>query len=120
MVEVADGPASAGRDEERGIAATVDRTTGEVHGAGAGAGGGNAGEDYDDDPTSGSGTQTFENMAKRPHHPLPESPEARHNEIPETQEREKGLGEDGNALLQPDGMPVDPDGNAYRHSDVDR
>ena len=31
----------------------------------------------------------------RPHHPLPESEEARHGEVPETLEQEKGEGHDG-------------------------
>ena len=35
---------------EAGHRATIDRRTGEVHGAGAGAGGGRQGENYDDSP----------------------------------------------------------------------
>jgi len=43
------------RPVERGTAAWVDPTTGEVHGSGSGAGGGNPGEDYDDDAAAGGG-----------------------------------------------------------------
>ncbi len=46
-------------------------------------------------------------------HPLPESEEARHEEIPEHLEREKGLGDDGRAEVQPAGDPVNPDGGSY-------
>jgi hypothetical protein len=53
--------------------------------------------------------------AKHPRHPLPESGEARHDEIPETEEREKGLGEDGAEIVQPGPEPVNPDGKPYRY-----
>jgi hypothetical protein len=53
-------------------------------------------------------------------HPLPESREARHNEIPETDEREKGHGDDGAEIVQPDGTAVDPDGEPYRYDDLGR
>lgn len=52
-------------------------------------------------------------------HPLPGSGEARHNEIPETLEREKGRGDDPAAIVQPDGA-VNPDGEPYRYDDVGR
>jgi hypothetical protein len=47
-------------------------------------------------------------------HPLPASDEARHGEIPETLEREKGRGDDAAGVVQPDGA-VNPDGEPYRH-----
>lgn len=46
-------------------------------------------------------------------HPLPESAEARHEEIPEHLRREKGVGDDGQAEVQPAGDPVAPDGDSY-------
>jgi hypothetical protein len=46
-------------------------------------------------------------------HPLPESDEARHDEIPEGIEREKGLGDDGEQAIQPRGPAVNPDGEPY-------
>jgi hypothetical protein len=52
-------------------------------------------------------------------HPLPGSGEARHNEIPETLEREKGRGDDPAAVVQPDGA-VNPDGEPYRYDDAGR
>jgi hypothetical protein len=52
-------------------------------------------------------------------HPLPGSGEARHGEIPETLEREKGHGDDPAAIVQPDGA-VNPDGRPYRYDDVGR
>ncbi|HYW14833.1 MAG TPA: hypothetical protein VE891_01585 [Allosphingosinicella sp.] len=43
---------------ERGLPATFDPKTGEVHGSGSGAGGGgNPGEDYDQDSMAGSGAE---------------------------------------------------------------
>ena len=48
-----------------------------------------------------------------PRHPLPESDEARHDEIPETLETEKGMGEDGAEPIQPDPIAVNPDGTPY-------
>ena len=53
-------------------------------------------------------------------HPLPASDEARHNEIPEHLERDKGRGDDAAAVVQPDGDPVAPDGEAYRYDDLGR
>jgi hypothetical protein len=92
-------------DRERGSPARFDRVGGTVHGSGAGAGGGNPGEDYDDDEASGSG------------HPLPASDEARHDEIPEDVERRKGHGDDSEALVQPAGEAVNPDGEPYPGGD---
>jgi len=48
-------------------------------------------------------------------HPLPRSDEARHNEIPEHLEREKGCGDDPKAANQPAGEAVAPDGEPYRY-----
>ena len=48
-------------------------------------------------------------------HPLPRSDEARHNEIPEHLEEEKGCGDDPKALVQPAGDAVAPDGERYRY-----
>ena len=53
-------------------------------------------------------------------HPLPGSDEARHNEIPEHLERDKGRGDDAAAVVQPGGDPVAPDGEAYRYDDLGR
>ena len=52
-------------------------------------------------------------------HPLPGSGEARHNEIPEELEQEKGRGDDPAAVVQPDGA-VNPDGEPYRYDDAGR
>jgi hypothetical protein len=41
---------------ERGRRASVDRASGEVHGAGSGTGGDDDREDYDDDPQAGGGS----------------------------------------------------------------
>lgn len=57
-------------------------------------------------------------MADGKGHPLPGSGEARHHEIPETLEREKGRGDDP-AVIQPDGA-VNPDGEPYRYDDIER
>ena len=46
-------------------------------------------------------------------HPLPRSEEARHDEIPEHLEREKGKGDDSEAALQPAKSAVAPDGKPY-------
>jgi hypothetical protein len=46
-------------------------------------------------------------------HPLPASGEARHDEIPETLEREKGRGEECADAIQPSPDPVTPDGTPY-------
>ncbi len=46
-------------------------------------------------------------------HPLPRSDEARHSEIPEHLEQEKGCGDDARAAVQPAGEAVAPDGEPY-------
>ncbi len=46
-------------------------------------------------------------------HPLPRSEEARHDEIPEHLQREKGRGDDGKARIQPKDEAVNPDGESY-------
>jgi hypothetical protein len=53
-------------------------------------------------------------------HPLPGSGEARHNEVPEQIEREKGRGDDPALVNQPQADPVNPDGEAYRYDDFGR
>ena len=53
-------------------------------------------------------------------HPLPQSDEARHNEIPEQMEEEKGTGEEGEAVVQPRKPAVNPDGEPYRYDDLGR
>ena len=53
-------------------------------------------------------------------HPLPDSGEARHNEIPEELEREKGRGDDGRQVVSPDPTGVNPDGEPYRYDDLGR
>ena len=53
-------------------------------------------------------------------HPLPESDEARHNEIPESIEQEKGEGEEGKRAVQPREPAVNPDGEPYRYDDLGR
>ena len=58
-------------------------------------------------------------MAGGSGHPLPGSGEARHDEIPEDLEREKGRGDDPPEVVQPDGA-VNPDGEPYRYRDVGR
>jgi hypothetical protein len=52
-------------------------------------------------------------QGNRPRHPLPQSGEARHDEIPETLEREKGVGEDAERIVQPSSEPVTPEGKTY-------
>ena len=59
-------------------------------------------------------------MAEGKGHPLPESDEARHHEIPEQIERAKGHGDDGRTVVQPDPTGVDPDGKPYRYDDLGR
>lgn len=46
-------------------------------------------------------------------HPLPCSEEARHGEIPEHAERDKGCGDDPAPLNQPAGEAVTPEGKRY-------
>jgi hypothetical protein len=53
-------------------------------------------------------------------HPLPESGEARHDEVPETLEREKGRGDEGAEIVQPSGRPVAPDGEQYGNARHER
>jgi hypothetical protein len=53
-------------------------------------------------------------------HPLPASDEARHGEIPEAIEAEKGLGDDPAAAVQPGGEAVNPDGEPYLYADNGR
>jgi hypothetical protein len=53
-------------------------------------------------------------------HPLPASDEARHGEVPEHLEREKGRGDDPAGLVQPGEGAVDPDGESYRYDDLGR
>ena len=53
-------------------------------------------------------------------HPLPGSDEARHSEIPEHLEREKGQGDDAKAAVQPAGDAVAPDGEPYPAADLGR
>ncbi|HEX2763237.1 MAG TPA: hypothetical protein VHM92_05250 [Allosphingosinicella sp.] len=107
-------------DSERGKPAGFDPATGEVKGSGSGAGGGgNPSEDYDQDPMAGAG-------AEPPHgpggtrHPLPDSDEARHNEIPEGVEAEKGRGDDAKPVAQSGRDAVNPDGEPYRYDDNGR
>jgi hypothetical protein len=52
-------------------------------------------------------------------HPLPESQEARQNEIPEELEAHKGEGEDGKRAVQAT-EPVEPNGKPYRAGDLGR
>ena len=59
-------------------------------------------------------------MAAGKGHPLPESDEARHNEIPEDMEHFKGEGEDGRDPVQPHPTGVNPDGEPYRYDDLGR
>lgn len=53
-------------------------------------------------------------------HPLPASDEARHGEIPEGAEREKGVGADPEEAVQPRRPAVNPDGEPYRYDDLGR
>jgi hypothetical protein len=53
-------------------------------------------------------------------HPLPASDEARHGEIPESAEAEKGRGDDDAAVVAPGGTAVNPDGEPYRYDDAGR
>lgn len=107
-------------NSERGRPAAFDPRSGAVHGSGSDAGGlGNPDEDYDSDPGAGSGAEAVNAAgaggvgASGSHHPLPASEEARHDEIPEHLEHEKGRGDDAPAAVQPAGAPVAPDGETY-------
>lgn len=53
-------------------------------------------------------------------HPLPDSGEARHNEIPEDLEQRKGRGDDDPKVATPNPTGVSPDGEAYRYDDLGR
>jgi hypothetical protein len=53
-------------------------------------------------------------------HPTPGSDEARHNEIPEGLEDEKGRGDDAKGVVQPGRVAVNPDGERYRYDDLGR
>lgn len=53
-------------------------------------------------------------------HPLPGSEEARHGEIPEDLEREKGRGDDAPGAVTPDPTGVNPDGEPYRYDELGR
>ena len=53
-------------------------------------------------------------------HPLPASDEARHGEVPETLEEEKGRGDDPAPALTPNPTGEAPDGARYRYDDLGR
>ena len=53
-------------------------------------------------------------------HPLPASREARHKEIPEHLEREKGRGDDSTEVVQPQDEAVNPGGEPYHYDDLGR
>ena len=53
-------------------------------------------------------------------HPLPGSDEARHNEVPETLEEEKGRGADPRPVVTPNPDGANPDGERYRYDDLGR
>ena len=59
-------------------------------------------------------------MAEGKGHPLPASGEARHDEIPESLEAEKGLGQDAEEITSPHPQAVDPQGKPYRTDDLGR
>lgn len=59
-------------------------------------------------------------MAEGKGHPLPESDEARHKEIPEDLANAKGRGEEGRGVVQPHPTNVNPDGEPYRYDDLGR
>ncbi len=59
-------------------------------------------------------------MDKGTGHPLPESDEARHNEIPERLAEAKGRGEEGREVVTPDPTGVTPDAEPYRYDDLGR
>ena len=100
-------------DNDRGRPGGFDPASGEVRGSGSGAGGGNPGEDYDQDPMAGAGAQPAQGKG----HPLPASDEARHGEIPERMEADKGRGDDPPPAVHPGDEAVDPDGRPYRFDD---
>ncbi len=53
-------------------------------------------------------------------HPLPESFEARHGEIPEQLERDKGQGDEGAEQVAPAEPAVTPEVDSYRYDDLGR
>ena len=53
-------------------------------------------------------------------HPVPGSDEARHHEIPESVEAEKGRGDDARPVVQPGRDATAPDGERYRYDDLGR
>ncbi|MEA3041883.1 MAG: hypothetical protein QOC65_1372 [Sphingomonadales bacterium] len=53
-------------------------------------------------------------MSEGKGHPLPASGEARHDEIPERLEEEKGRGQDPAEITTPHPEGVNPDGESYR------
>ena len=53
-------------------------------------------------------------------HPLPNSGEARHNEIPEGLEEAKGRGQDPAEVATPHPDAVAPDGEPYGYDDLGR
>jgi hypothetical protein len=57
---------------------------------------------------------------RKERHPLPASDEARHGEIPEPMERQKGTGDDSERVVQPGEEAVNPDGEPYRYDDLGR
>ncbi len=59
-------------------------------------------------------------MSEGKGHPLPESVEARHNEIPEGLAEAKGRGDDGRQVVSPEPTGVNPDGEPYRYDDLGR
>ena len=59
-------------------------------------------------------------MAGGKGHPLPGSGEARHHEIPEGLEQEKGTGQDPEEVVTPHPDGVNPDGEPYRYDDLGR
>ena len=59
-------------------------------------------------------------MAGEKRHPLPASEEARSEEIPESLEAEKGVGDDSADLVQPAERPVAPDGEPYGDAALER
>jgi hypothetical protein len=64
-------------------------------------------------PVSATRKQAMNDDDAGERHPLPQSDEARHDEVPETLEREKGRGEEGADIVQPAARPVTPDGEQY-------
>lgn len=59
-------------------------------------------------------------MSEGKGHPLPDSGEARHNEIPEGLAEDKGRGQDSAEIVSPSPEAVNPDGEPYRYDDLGR